>query len=322
MSSPQNGAIPPPLYLVSHRRIYAIPHFATYRAIIVRYPTKASTKEFFDTIAASIAWSENYRCWASKIESNSTNKRWFLCDKHGSNGSPLRNFAVEITSNARFGALWCLPSFAVVACQWALNGGWVGQGRSCKTRPQGQSKALWGLFGAAISQACDIVVVLGFFWFLVVGLHFSSSCRHYCCCCSSVVRGFCCCSLPCSYPPQRQWLLLAVHRHHLIVVVFVVVVVLVAVFISEVWINTPPCIPIRTRVSRCKTFISQMPQSRALSSSTCWRLEITFKSLRFQLRSLISFENRFSFDLLAILLSDSLVFSDLRIARRELKLPR
>ena len=34
----------PPLYLISHRHICAIPHFATYRAVIVRYPTKTSTK--------------------------------------------------------------------------------------------------------------------------------------------------------------------------------------------------------------------------------------------------------------------------------------
>ena len=39
---PQDGAIPPPWYLVSHRHIFAIPLFATYRAIIVRYPTKTS----------------------------------------------------------------------------------------------------------------------------------------------------------------------------------------------------------------------------------------------------------------------------------------
>ena len=60
---------PPPLYLVSHRHICAIPHFATYRVIIVRSPpppTKTSTKEFCDTIATSIARYEEYRCWASE----------------------------------------------------------------------------------------------------------------------------------------------------------------------------------------------------------------------------------------------------------------
>ena len=36
----------PPWYLVSHRHICAIPHFATYRAIIMRYPMKTSTKDF------------------------------------------------------------------------------------------------------------------------------------------------------------------------------------------------------------------------------------------------------------------------------------
>ena len=56
----------PPWYLVSHRHVCAIPHFATYRAIIVRYSTKTSTKEFCDTIAGSIARYEKYRYWASK----------------------------------------------------------------------------------------------------------------------------------------------------------------------------------------------------------------------------------------------------------------
>ena len=66
---PQNGAIPP-LYLVSQRHICAIPHFATYRAIIVRIPPplKTSKKEFCDTIATSIARYEKYRCWDSKSE--------------------------------------------------------------------------------------------------------------------------------------------------------------------------------------------------------------------------------------------------------------
>ena len=62
----QQGAIPPPFgALFLHRHISAIPHFATYRAIFVRYPRKISTKEFCDTIAESIARYEKYRCWAS-----------------------------------------------------------------------------------------------------------------------------------------------------------------------------------------------------------------------------------------------------------------
>ena len=61
----QIGAFPPPWYLVSHRHICAIPHFATYRAIIVRCPRQTSTKNFCDTIAASIARYEKYRYWAS-----------------------------------------------------------------------------------------------------------------------------------------------------------------------------------------------------------------------------------------------------------------
>ena len=54
-----------PWCLLLHRHISAIPHFATYRAILVRYPRKTSTKEFCDTIAESIARYEKYRCWAS-----------------------------------------------------------------------------------------------------------------------------------------------------------------------------------------------------------------------------------------------------------------
>ena len=41
--------------------------FGTYRAIIVRYPTKTRTKEFGDSITTSIARYEKYRCWASKF---------------------------------------------------------------------------------------------------------------------------------------------------------------------------------------------------------------------------------------------------------------
>ena len=67
LALPQNGAIPSPWFLVSHRHICAIPHFATYRAIIVRYPTKTGTKEFCDTIVASIARYAKYRYWASKL---------------------------------------------------------------------------------------------------------------------------------------------------------------------------------------------------------------------------------------------------------------
>ena len=41
----QNGAIPP-LALSFTRHVCAIPHFATYRAIIARYPTKQAQKSF------------------------------------------------------------------------------------------------------------------------------------------------------------------------------------------------------------------------------------------------------------------------------------
>ena len=43
LAVPQNGMIPPPRYLVSHRRICATPRFATFRAISIRYPVKTST---------------------------------------------------------------------------------------------------------------------------------------------------------------------------------------------------------------------------------------------------------------------------------------
>ena len=56
----------PPWHLVSHRHSCAIPHFATYRAIIVRYPTKRSTREFCDAIATSTARYKKGRCWASR----------------------------------------------------------------------------------------------------------------------------------------------------------------------------------------------------------------------------------------------------------------
>ena len=65
-STPPKWCDTPPWYLVLRRHICAIPHFATYRAIIVRYPIKTNTKEFCDTIATSIARYQKYRCWASQ----------------------------------------------------------------------------------------------------------------------------------------------------------------------------------------------------------------------------------------------------------------
>ena len=56
-------------YLVSHTHICAIPHFATYRSIIVRYPMQTSTKKLCDTIAPSIARYGKSFCWASKASS-------------------------------------------------------------------------------------------------------------------------------------------------------------------------------------------------------------------------------------------------------------
>ena len=65
--SPKMVRCPPPGTYFHTGKFCAIPHFATYRAINVRYPTKTSTKEFCDTVAATYrAINEKYRCWASK----------------------------------------------------------------------------------------------------------------------------------------------------------------------------------------------------------------------------------------------------------------
>ena len=68
VSTPPKWCDTPHWYLILHRHISAIPHFATYRTIIVRYliKKKTSTKSFCDTIATSIVRYEKYRCWASK----------------------------------------------------------------------------------------------------------------------------------------------------------------------------------------------------------------------------------------------------------------
>ena len=56
----------PPWHLVSNRHISAIPHFATYRAIIVRYPTQTSTNGFSIPSLQVSRDVKKYRCWASK----------------------------------------------------------------------------------------------------------------------------------------------------------------------------------------------------------------------------------------------------------------
>ena len=57
----------PPLILSFTQIHLCDTHFATYRAIIVRYPTKASMKEFCDTIATSTVRYEKYRYWAAEL---------------------------------------------------------------------------------------------------------------------------------------------------------------------------------------------------------------------------------------------------------------
>ena len=46
VSTPPEWCATPPWYLVSQRHICAIRHFATYRAIVVRYPIKRISKSF------------------------------------------------------------------------------------------------------------------------------------------------------------------------------------------------------------------------------------------------------------------------------------
>ena len=46
---------PPPWYLVSHRHICAIPHFATYRAIIVRYPPQKQARNNFAILSLQVS---------------------------------------------------------------------------------------------------------------------------------------------------------------------------------------------------------------------------------------------------------------------------
>ena len=108
-SSPKWCETPPLWCLVSHKHICAIPHFTTYRAIIVRCPTRTSTKLFCDTIATSIARYKKHRCWASKS---------------GSQEPKLR--AVSAIPRKH------MVSFLIRQLQ---GGGQQGRGRQCLRRP-------------------------------------------------------------------------------------------------------------------------------------------------------------------------------------------
>ena len=55
VSAPPNWCDTPPWHLVLHRHICAIPHFATYRAIIVRYPMKIR-KNKSHPLARGLGW--------------------------------------------------------------------------------------------------------------------------------------------------------------------------------------------------------------------------------------------------------------------------
>ena len=61
ISTPQKWCDTHPWHLVSRRHICAIPHFATYRAIIVRHPTKISAKEFFSFAMLSLQASRDMK---------------------------------------------------------------------------------------------------------------------------------------------------------------------------------------------------------------------------------------------------------------------
>ena len=111
LALPQLVRYPPPWYLVLHRHICAIPRFATYRAIIVRYPTKTSTKGFCDTIAASIARYEKYRCWASKSVCGHGHLNWGSSVAHHETcDAPLPNFPTVKACNGGPGSKKSLAS--------------------------------------------------------------------------------------------------------------------------------------------------------------------------------------------------------------------
>ena len=64
--SPQMVRCPPLVLSFTQAHLCDTPFCKEYRAIIVRYPIKASTKHFCDIIATSIARYEKCRYWASK----------------------------------------------------------------------------------------------------------------------------------------------------------------------------------------------------------------------------------------------------------------
>ena len=101
--------------------ICVIPHFATFRAINVRYHKKTSTTSFCDTIATSIARYEKYRCWTSKhgFPNAVMDICKIVCSKHlYCTGWP--DMCME-----RAWACWSLcvqRSWSVILVAWCVNG--------------------------------------------------------------------------------------------------------------------------------------------------------------------------------------------------------
>ena len=66
LALPQNGAIPPLVLSFTQAHLCDTP-FCNISRDNCAIPHKTSTKELCDTIAASLARYEKYRCWASKV---------------------------------------------------------------------------------------------------------------------------------------------------------------------------------------------------------------------------------------------------------------
>ena len=88
----------PPWYLFSHRHICAIARLAMYRTMFVRYRIKTSTKDFSDTIAASIARYESIA--AGPLRTN-------MIGEHGENTMKLKGGSTTV----HLVSALCIPLF-------------------------------------------------------------------------------------------------------------------------------------------------------------------------------------------------------------------
>ena len=75
----------------------------------MRYPIKTSTKEFCDTITASMSRYEKYRCWASKLAK--------IGNRLVSNGNHFRSTGAFGADSAQKGGLWCAVSYWFSTCE-------------------------------------------------------------------------------------------------------------------------------------------------------------------------------------------------------------